>query len=439
MNTSELISDPGFPYLAAGVLMFPNVLFQLIPIFRGRNTAAFWSFFFSLVINCGYGFLFGDYEMHQYGVYLLGFAALFTVIPYSYCCCSTSFQGNHLAMREIFSKQRSRTDFIREMCGNRALPPCISVWCEAYHYRTRVVRTKNGTSTRREKVVTYRAKRALRYSTWEEKGNSIRMKETDVIHAVCTVHYKLDDSAKSALSDLRHTMYRLALSHDVYASVGNSFFVPGLKESVVGTLNEEKDCVMSFYQTGWGRLFWIIFLVLGYQSAYESIWCQKGERMKLRLKKAISCNNQYHCTYGNEDGEAARDTFRFESGTVIIDPSILSNFYRGKEDEELYQPYPEVPQQPGMQPYIPNMGPQQPGMQPGMQPYPQNMQPGMQPYPQNIQPGMQPYPQNMPPMQPGMPNYGAPGVIPQQPYMSSNVVSSPPPNESAPTIPGEQK
>ena len=395
------MQDEGFPFLAAGILMLPTVLCQLIPVTQGRNTAAFWSYLFSLMMNCGYGFLAAGEKYLEVAQYLLGIPVFCTIIPFSMCCCKESFQSNHLALREIFSKPNSRADFIRKMCGNRALPPYITVWCEAYHYETRVehVTTTDSqgnkhheTRTHREKVVTYRARRALRYQTWEEKGNSIRMKETDVIHAVCTVHYKLDEYARQDLADLRRRMYRMALSRDYYADVGNTFETPGLYSSVVGSLQESKDCATNFYQGCWGRFFWIIFFIIGYQSAFESFWNKKGERMKLRLKKAISGQRKYRCDFGAEDGHAAQETFRFDNGPVVIDQSILTGFYAGPAlNQELLMPYPDMvpmgaPVQQG--PPMPNMQVQMQGpMPPNMQmqgPMPPNMQ--MQ---YNVQPNMQ--------------------------------------------------
>ena len=395
--------------------MLPNVIFQLIPILRGRNPSAFWSFIFSLTLNCGYGFYFSNFFIYRDTAYILiGIAATFTIIPYSMCCCSASFQSNHLAFREIMSKPLTKNQFIREMCGNRALSPLITVHCEAYHYETRTVHSGKKTSTRREKVVTFRSKRALPYQTWEEKGNSIRLKETDVIHAVCVPKYKLDESAKSELSNLRHIMYRLALSHDRYASVSNTFETPGLKESVVGTLSEDKDCVLSWYQTGLGRFFWVIFTIIGYQSAYESIWNQKGERMRLRLKKAISMGGHYRCRAGQEDEFAAKDTFRFDDVQVVIDPTLLTHFYQGPViSQDLYSPYPDAPYFPPP----PNMGYIPPSQNP-QQPYPQQSYP-RQPYPQQPYP-QQPYPQQPYPQQPYPQQPYPQQHYPQQPYTVSN-------------------
>ena len=431
----------GLAFLAAGLLMLPNTICQLIPICRKRHTAPFLSYLWSLCINAGYGLLFSS-ETQEIAYILIGIGFFFTIIPFDCCICSSSFQCNHAAAREIFAKPLSRKDFIREMCGNRALPPSISVYAEAYHYETRTetVKVDDGdgkshyeTRTHEEKVTTWTGTKIFKYRSWQEDGNSIRIKETDIVHAACPVHYKLDSSAREGLSYLRERMYFLALCHDYYASVSNSFTTPGIRDIICGSISESSTQTTQFFQGCGGRTLWIFFTILGYQSAFETFWCQKGERMRLRLKKKISGHKgTYRCGFMEEDGEAARNTFRFDGESVVIDTPLLSNFYEGPPinpeylidlpddpkhpPPECYRfgPQPPMPPQ-GMPPPMPPQGMQmnmnmQPGMQmnmqmQGMQPPPmppQNMQMNMQM--QGVPPPMQP--QNMQmniQMQPGMP------------------------------------
>lgn len=327
MIVSELVSDPGFPFLFAGILMLPTIVFQIIPIIRGRNTAPFWSFLFSLMLNCGYGFLFGEGKLHKIGVYFIFFSAFFTIIPYSFCFCSTSFQGNHLVLREILDDPLSTSDFMNQICDNRAFPPQISVWCEAYHYKTTVVRNSKGTHNRTTKVVTFKDMKPFPYTSWEEKGTSINVKDATIIHALCSVSFRFDDSAKEGLNEFKNYMKNLAETHDEFSNVGFSRTVPGLKESLVGTLSEQIGCISSFYQSKMGRLLWFVFCAIGYQSSFESIWCQDGERMKVKLIKAISCGDKLRCQYDDVDNEAADNTFIFN------DTRIPPNFKQYSESK----------------------------------------------------------------------------------------------------------
>jgi len=442
--------DDGVALLVAGCLMLPNTILQLIPVIRKRHTAPFWSYFFSLCINAGYGLLLSE-NTRNIGLAFVIFAFFFTIIPFDKCICKASFQCNHSACREIFSKPLSRNEFIREMCGNRALPPSIAVMAEAYHYETRTerVRVDDGdgkshyeTRTHQEKVTTWTATKIFKYRSWEEDGDSIRIKETDIIHATCPVSYKLDSSAKDGLNYLRERMYYMALHRDYYANVSNSFDTPGLKDIVCGSISEEQGNATKFYQGCPGRTLWVIFTILGYQSGFETFWCQKGERMRLKLKKKISGKkDKYRCGFMAEDEEAAKSTFRFDGESVILEEPLFLNFYNGAPiNPEFLKDLPDDPNHPPPASYeyppqgMPMQQPQQ-GMYSGGMPMqqpqqgmysggmPMQQQQGMYPQqgmPMQQQQGM--YPQQGMPMQPqqqGMPQQQQMGMPPQQQGMYS--------------------
>jgi hypothetical protein len=393
----------GTLYLICTILMLPNILGMLIPILMHRNTPPALSYIFSLTLNIGYGLLYGinDYDGEALG---FGCAFILTVMISTFCFCdeyfcSTSFHGNRFVYREISKPKLDRNGFIRDMCGNRALPPLIQVYAEAYHFETRVTYTttrdaQGNVTTQRnvyqEKVVTYSLTKVYKYASWEERGNSIRIKETDIIHAVCPYSVHLDDQAKRELEELRLEMFNIARTRDLFVSVSNTFTVPNLKEIVTGSISKEEPCVISFYQGICGKFFWYFFFFIGYQCAYEAIWCAQGERMRMKLKKYVSGHrNTYRCAYGAEDPTAAMSTFRFDNNSYALDSSL----YTGLEQPILTQNMSQqghtgmqyIPTQPGMQsmpgqqgmPYIPT----QPGMQsmPGQQEMPYiPTQPGIQ-------------------------------------------------------------
>ena len=321
--------DASFPFLLSGILMLPNVIFQMIPLFRNRNTSPLWSFINSLIFNCSYGFYFGSNNYYQpsNGVILFLIALILTYG--SFFNFPTSFENNLFIYKEIMSKQINKEEFIKETCGNRALPPRIKIIVEAFHFERRGKR-------KHVKITTYRSKKYLKYYSWEEQGNSIRLNETDLLHSLHKVHYKLDESAKESLNQIRNYLYNLGLSKDKYSKVYTVFQTPGLKEHITGTLSDEKDCILLFYQTFLSRFFWFLFTLIGYQSLYESFWAQKGEKMALSLKKVISMQNKYRCFLNNFDHDAAKNTFRTNIGFYPLNDNL---FYNIEQQKIITEPY----------------------------------------------------------------------------------------------------
>lgn len=410
--------------------MLPNVIFQIVPLVQRKNTAPAMSFIYSILLNVGYGLFIGYAFNKSLLIPAIVFVAVtwaMIIIPCSYCCCPTNFQGNNFIVREIFSEQLQGIEFTDKLARNRAYPPTITVSATAYHYETRIehytTRDSNGrvshhTRTRRERVTTWHGSGTLKYSSWEEDGNSIRIGTHNVLHAVAIATYKLDKSAKKGVESLRGHMRAQALAHDRYATVSNSFIVNGLIDSVCGTTEKEIPDIMRFYQSCIGRFLWVFFLVIGYQSAYESFWCASGERVVLKLKKKISMKEgKYRCKFNHEDGEAIETTFKMEDGSKFITemPLVQGNF------DYYFSQYPSVNAIDVSQINQPMM-PQQMAAQPQITVQPR--------YPPNIQqpgyPPMQPQP-GYPPMQPGMPQYGyQPGMVyptpdPQMPVQTNGV------------------
>ena len=356
-SSTEYINEPfigsaGFGMMVSALFMLPTIIFQLIPIIRKRHTPPFWSYFFSLVLNIGYGLLFSEVTRF-FAYFILGYAAFFTIVPFDYCCCKTKFNCNHTICRELFSKPLSKSEFLKKMCGNRALPPRVIVRAEAYHYETRTEYIQHtdsqGTWTEKkevtEKVTTFEIARDLKYKSWEEGGNSIRMKENDIIHAFCLVNYELDSAANRELKNLRIKLDNIASKYDTYTSVTESYVTPGLRERVCGCISDDIACSAKFWQGCGGRILWILFTIIGYQSSIESFWASTGERMRLRLKKKISCEkSKYRCGFMEEDGEAASSTFRIDRDIVVINQSLINtNYYEGPPiDPEYLMDIPDI-------------------------------------------------------------------------------------------------
>lgn len=316
-------------YYTIAILMLPTVIFQAIPLILKKNTAPLMSYIVSLVWNIGYGLIIGgEGGIVQDGIMLIIFAAIMTIFPFDKCFCSSSFHGNHLVFREIFSKPLSRSEFIEEMCRNRALPPCVTVHGEAYHYETRTEvvsdtdsdgHTSYSTRTYTEEVVTFTCSRNYDYQSWQEEGNSIRIKDTDIVHAVVPVKYEVDNSAQNDIDYLRDKVRAICRTRDFYTRVSTRFSTPGIRDSLCANVSTNPSRHQQFYQGTGGRILWFLFTIIGYQSAFESFWNMAGERMRLTLRKKISGRRgTYRCGYGEEDPQAAMTTFRVDSGPVEI-------------------------------------------------------------------------------------------------------------------------
>ena len=194
-----------------------------------------------------------------------------------------------------------------------------------HHYTTTTVDSKGNVQVQHhtEKVVTYRNVRPLKYTSWEEAGNSIRIpNDTTMFHAIVVPKYKLDDDAIVCLQQMREYMLQEALTHDVHASAWTSFTVEGLERSFCGPATKDKVCVADFFQSWYGRLLWVVFALLGYQAAYESIFAASGERVMLTVVKRVSMSDKLRCKYREQDQAAAESTFRKEGGVLQI-PMVL--------------------------------------------------------------------------------------------------------------------
>ena len=212
----------------------------------------------------------------------------------------------------------------------------IIVSAKAYHEETRTeyetVTDSDGSThteirTYTDTVVTWRNSQRFQYRSWQEDSNSIRIKETDVVHAVCTVRYHLDESGKELLHNFDKKMYNEALRHDIKASTSRKIQTPNIKHSITGYVCHDEPCETKFYQSCIGRFLWIFFTMIGYQLAYESRWASSGERMHLRLIKRISgTEGKYRCKYNQDDRVAAESTFRIENDVSALNSPLIMSY-----------------------------------------------------------------------------------------------------------------
>ncbi|KAH0786676.1 hypothetical protein GPJ56_009419 [Histomonas meleagridis] len=323
---ADFFEDTYSIFFLIGILMLPNVLLQCIQQWRGRNPAPYWAFFFSILMNVGYGIAIYSPEI---GIPIAAFGLFFVLIPFDLCCRTNSFQSPHRTTEDIFSKKLNRTEFCSKVSQSRAYSPSITVHSEAYHirhYTTTTVDSKGRVHVHHhtQKVVTFRNARELKYTSWEEEGNSIRItNNTTMFHAIIIPSYKLDDDTKESLGNLREYMRYEALQHDVHASVSTSFSIDGLERSFCGSATQDSVPIMNFYQSWYGRTLWVFFALLGYQSAYESFYSASGERLQLTVVKRISMTDKLRCHYKELDQTAAETTFRAADGVQTFQQPLF--------------------------------------------------------------------------------------------------------------------
>ena len=326
-----MLSD--YCYLIIALLMLPTVAFQAIPLFIKKHTPPFVTYIVSLTINIGYGLLFGNLDEIIAGLVILLFVLFYIIFLAKHLdsACSLNHQKMYFVKGEMCSRPINSSEFVSEISGNRALPPKVIVSGEAYHikyhYSTSTYRDSKGNKYKKTTIsrkTTHKITQELKYASWQEDGNPIRIKETNFIHATCPVHYFLDEGACDELNRIRSEVFNAIKNKDVYFSVNNTFLTPDKKDDITGYLSKKRSCVSRFYQNRWGRLAWYFFTILGYQSAFESIWCMQEERIRIRLKKKISMNpTAFRCAYGMKDFQAANTTFRTDNGKIDIQQSLI--------------------------------------------------------------------------------------------------------------------
>ena len=82
-----------------------------------------------------------------------------------------------------------------------------------------------------------------------------------------------------------------------------------------------KQCILKFYGSVFGKFFWFLMWVVGYQSLFECIWSSQGERMKMKLVKRMSMSNNLRAEKGYSDVVGSEQSFRHGDVMPIVGPS----------------------------------------------------------------------------------------------------------------------
>lgn len=332
-------NNPALLYLFMGVLMLPNAVSQAVTALHNQHPAPMWSFHLSLIMNAGYSCLIYysvgedvDSGFKTGGIILLSIAVLAMIIPLDKCCWK-SFQGNHFVFYELFHGFLDKKRFQELVERNRAAPPVVTVTVTASHRkrffeppRNRSSRKHTGRLSNDDRVITWRDKREFMYTTWEEEGNSVRLDDKpSVIHALFYVNYRMDSTGKMALESFMDSLYAEGLQHDRDVEVDYHLSTPDLVTVACGTFGSDRNPIVNFYGSWYGRGLWFLAWILGYQSLFECIWSSTGERMRIKLVKNMSMGPGLRAKRGHPDHIAARQAVRQGPVGPIIGPSAPVN------------------------------------------------------------------------------------------------------------------
>ena len=333
--------NPMIIYLIVGALALPNALAQVIVMLAKKNPAPLWSFHFSIMMNLGYslviyGFIDDSRPKSIWipGIVTVSLVLLFTLIPCDRCCkrkcCKKSFQGNHFVWSELYGGVLDASDFREVVMRNRSAQPAAFGHVEAWHDETYTVTVRSRDAdgnidlrqeTRTRHVTTWSDTRQFQYQTWQEEGNSIRLdNDISVIHALFYVRYKFEpeDAFESFLAGLRSEGY----GHDCNVTIKHWFECPDVQEVVCGTTRQNKTCFMRFFGSCFGKFFWLLAFITGYQSFYECIFAATGERMRMKLVKRMSRGTGLRAKVGEPDHVGAETAFKVGGPVEMVGPGI---------------------------------------------------------------------------------------------------------------------
>jgi hypothetical protein len=169
-----------------------------------------------------------------------------------------------------------------------------------YGHRLGPIRTES------MEVVAWRNSEIFEYAYWEENGNLAEIPDLNGIRLKCKFDVSMDSPTTAALGEMRERMRREGRQHDTTVTVVDRLSVPGWTDDIVISLNESmnselRKCCSSIC----GRCFWVLCLLLGYQSAFEC-FCNAGfdlkrDAMEVYSHKVISRERRLRAQYGKKD------------------------------------------------------------------------------------------------------------------------------------------
>ncbi|KAK8867184.1 hypothetical protein M9Y10_010160 [Tritrichomonas musculus] len=316
-----------------GIISLPTHFAQLIPFLKRKSPPPFGIYFASLMVNLGIAFLIGLVETDiknqgiDFIIYLsLGiffyFAGILSTFINICCCCFNTFNNQDGLDQELIAGFDDNNTFQEKIAQNRSFPPNIFVTGEAYHYEYhyRTYLDAQGREVREkitEKVYTYRNQFQLRYASWQEEGNPIRLTEdTSLIHGYIYCEFRFDKEVTNLINSMRQLAYDDCRAHDLLVNVDNHFEVPDMYEKICGTTRapgEKTPCVTKWIPTLGGVCLVYFLKLFGYSTLVTSCWSSIGIYMRMKLIKHISMKPKnkggLRCDYMQLDLQAIKTTF----------------------------------------------------------------------------------------------------------------------------------
>ena len=202
-------------------------------------------------------------------------------------CISSDKSRKSNVVHELFQNPKSFENIhhVIQMC--RAQPPIVNVKAESYH-ESIISRTNiDGRHQHfHERIVTLTESGELPYECWEERGQPIQLPKRALIYCKTFVKYTLTPSAEFKLKTMSQQMeLKLkTIKNDQNVDISTKMNVPGINKSYIlwnGSL------LIRFFTSFLGRALWVIMVLAGYQSVYESFWCQCTGYLDINLEKVI--------------------------------------------------------------------------------------------------------------------------------------------------------
>lgn len=323
-----------------GILTLPTNLAQIIPLLKRKNPPPAALYFSSILVNMGIAFLISaidivsddkrSFEMIGYIIAAIFFyvgGVIMSFINLFACDSCEGFNDFEELNEELKTEFDDYETLTNKLMINRALPPLILVIGKAYHYETETEYYTDSDGNQRtrsvtKEVTTYKNSWCLRYQSWQEEGNSIRIdKDLSMIHGRVEAYFTYDNETIDVLNRMREVAYQDARPHDTWAYAYNEFWVPEKYEIINGTTRTDGSvpCVSKWIPTIGGRILIIFLKIIGYSTLIYALWTSKGTNMKMKIIKRVSMKPKHEsglrCGYMENDQYAAERTFHGKKKT----------------------------------------------------------------------------------------------------------------------------
>ncbi|OHT15721.1 hypothetical protein TRFO_13888 [Tritrichomonas foetus] len=134
------------------------------------------------------------------------------------------------------------------------------------------------------------------YVSWEETADAVRIPEKKSLLIVLTdVKFAFTEELQMYMKTKAEQMVKEASHGGGTATVQPVDYVQGLTVLMIATPHNSKPKIQKFTSSCFGKFLWMFLGIFGQHSVYESIYCAHLGRMKVKSRKSISAQPDYHC------------------------------------------------------------------------------------------------------------------------------------------------